>query len=111
MEHAPNRLREQRMAAGLSQQALADRIGVSKVTISDLERGNMRLDVVYMQRLAGALGIAMADLLPHDGHEWALSPAERALIDRFRQASPQEREQLERVSDALLPFRHQPKAA
>ena len=53
---APNRIRELRLAAGLSQQALGDRVGVSKVTVSDLERGNMKLDTEYMRRFALALG-------------------------------------------------------
>lgn len=109
MEDAPNRLREQRMAAKLSQQALADRIGVSKVTISDLERGNMKLDVNYMLRLADALGVHAADLLPHRANDWALHPDERALIERYRDGTAEQREQLQRLTDVIVPYRHEPR--
>lgn len=49
---APNRIRELRMAAKLSQQRVADAIGMSKMTISDLERGTINLSLAYMERIA-----------------------------------------------------------
>jgi transcriptional regulator with XRE-family HTH domain len=107
MEEAPNRIRELRLAAGLSQQAIADRINVSKVTISDLERGKMRLDVEYMRRIADALGCLPADLLPAKDNPWSLSEEERLLIDRYRQADHAAQEQLQRVAGVLLPFHHE----
>ena len=104
MSDAPNRIRELRMAAGLSQQTLGDRIGVSKVTISDLERGNMKLDVGYMGRIADAIGVAAADLLPKSLNPDSLSREERMLIERYRSASDEQREQVQKVTDVLLPF-------
>jgi transcriptional regulator with XRE-family HTH domain len=111
MNDAPNRIRELRMAAHLSQQALGDSIGVSKMTISDLERGNMKLDIEYMTRIAKALGVAAVDLLPPSANPWALSDEERSLIEKFRMASTEQREQVQRVADVLLPFRAQPRDA
>lgn len=101
---APNRIRELRLAEGLSQQALADRIGVSKVTISDLELGKMKLDTNYMRRIAGALGVQAADLLPLSDNPGALSADERRLIEQFREATEDQREQLRRVADVLAPL-------
>lgn len=102
---APNRIRELRMEAGFSQQALADRIGVSKPTISDLERGNMKLDLEYMRRLAVALDVLPADLMPRSDNPWALSAEERDLIERMRAAAADQREQLLKVADVIVPFR------
>ncbi len=56
------RLRQLRLAAGLTQEVLAERAGVSTKAISDLERGpsrSPRLDTVAL--LADALGLAAAE--------------------------------------------------
>jgi transcriptional regulator with XRE-family HTH domain len=102
---APNRIRELRMQAKLSQQALGDRIGVSKVTISDLERGNMMLTLDYMQRLAGPLGVLPGDLLNSADNPMAMTAEERQFIDRLRSASPAQREQLHAVAEVIAPLR------
>lgn len=109
VENAPNRIRELRNAAvpRLSQQALADIIGVSKVTISDLERGAMQLTQDYMRRIASALNVAPADILPLSENPNALSANERELLEQYRQANDDQRDQLKRVADVLVPFRRE----
>lgn len=103
------------MARKLSQQTVADRVGVSKVTISDLERGEMRLDVEYMKRIAAALSVAPnepvtpADLLPISAHPWNLSDQERDLIERYRMSPPETQEQVHRVAEALMPYKAPPR--
>jgi transcriptional regulator with XRE-family HTH domain len=105
MDEAPNRIRELRLAAGMSQQALGDAVGISKMTISDLERGKIRLDLEYMRRIAQALNVATTDVLPAD-NPGALTPEERHWLDHFRAATPEQREQLQRVAEAVTPFGH-----
>ena len=104
MPDAPNRIRELRLEAGLSQQALGDAVGTSKMTISDLERGEMQLTQDYMRRIAHALGVTPADLLPPQDNPDGLSIEERELIRRLRAASPEQREQLHKVADVIAPF-------
>lgn len=106
VENSPNRIRELRIAATpkLSQQALADMIGVSKVTISDLERGSMQLTQDYMRRIAHALGVTPADILPKCDNPDGLSIEERELINQYRQATVDQREQLKRVAEVIAPF-------
>lgn len=108
MDDAPNRIRELRLEAGLSQQALGDRVGVSKMTISDLERGEMRLDLDYMRRIAQALGVMPADLIPLRDNPFALSIEEHRLVEQYRTGDDNQREQLHKVADVLIPFRHDP---
>ena len=108
MEEAPNRIRELRLEAGLSQQALADRVGVSKVTISDLERGVMQLTQDYMRRIAVALEIYSADLLPLSENPDALTVRERRHLGVFRGADPVQQEQIEKLADVIVPFRPAP---
>ncbi|MDF2760123.1 MAG: transcriptional regulator, family, partial [Thermomicrobiales bacterium] len=77
-------LRRLRSAAGLSQEALAERAGLSRNGISDLERGARqvpRLETVRM--LADALALADAD------RQALLAAARPALMaPGFRDASP-----------------------
>jgi transcriptional regulator with XRE-family HTH domain len=86
MERAQNRLREIRIAAGLSQEELGGRVGVHKVTISDLERGKVEMTLSYMRRLAKALGVAPADLLVDDDNPNRLASDERDMVQAFRDA-------------------------
>lgn len=102
---APNRIRELRLARGWSQQRLADELGVSKVTISDLERGNMQLTQDYMRRLAIPLQCSSADLLPRSENPWQLSTEERDMIERMRSARDEEREQLGKLADVVIPWK------
>lgn len=103
----PNRIRELRTQTTpkLSQQALANKVGVSKVTISDLERGEMALTLDYMQRIAHALGVMPADLLRKEDNPDALSAEERQLIERMRSADKDQLTQFRGVADVLLPLK------
>ncbi|MEE8607182.1 MAG: helix-turn-helix domain-containing protein [Nitrospiraceae bacterium] len=58
----PNRIREWRRKAGLSQQALADLVGTGRSQIVKLERGERRLTYRWMQRLARHLNCRPIDL-------------------------------------------------
>lgn len=60
----PNRIREWRERRDLTQDALADATGTSKMQISRLERGERRLTQGWMERIAEVLGCRPADLLP-----------------------------------------------
>ena len=76
-----NRLREFRGLAGLSMQALADRVGTTAPQINKLEKGERRLTLDWMTRLAAALGIEPKDLLPPAGRSLpAASPPARSLL-------------------------------
>lgn len=57
------RLRELRVARGLTQQQVAGRAGMDVSTLSRLEAGKRRLALHHLPALAGALGVAADDLL------------------------------------------------
>ena len=61
------RLRAYRLAAGLSQAALGRKAGVSSGSVSEWERGQHCPRPGQLRRLAGALGVAVADLDPDRG--------------------------------------------
>lgn len=61
-----NRIREIRKARGLGLADLAKRIGVSMSAMSKLETGHMQVTVKYLEKLAKALDVPPAALLPVD---------------------------------------------
>jgi transcriptional regulator with XRE-family HTH domain len=63
-----NRIRQAREKAGLSQQALAERAGLSLRAITKIENGgNPRLST--LQAIAKALRLSIADLVPDNGRK------------------------------------------
>lgn len=59
-----NRIAELRKKAGLTQQDLAEKVGVHWITISKLERGQTKLSIEWMERIAPFLGVGTFDLVP-----------------------------------------------
>lgn len=84
-------IRQARERAGLSQEELADGIGVGRTTIVSLETGKTRLFNKNIPGIAGYLGISLeelvcgapADALLQDELSWA--ERERALIEEYEQ--------------------------
>ena len=64
MNHDPNRIKNRRQARGWTLQQLADASGTSKSQIDKLEKGERRLTVDWMVRLAKPLGCDPRELLP-----------------------------------------------
>lgn len=56
-------VRHHRLAAGLSQEAVADRMGVDRAYVSAVERGLQNVTLLILWEIAQALGVRPADLL------------------------------------------------
>ncbi|MDO4387340.1 MAG: XRE family transcriptional regulator [Clostridia bacterium] len=56
-------LKYYRLRSGLSKRELASRIGVSAMAISHYENGERKPEIDILRRLAGALGVKLADFL------------------------------------------------
>ncbi|WP_414902480.1 helix-turn-helix domain-containing protein [Sphingomonas flavalba] len=104
MADLPNRIREQRRALHWKQQDLAERVNCSIAQISDLERGARELSYAWMVRIARALDVEPADLLLPEHNSGSLTSAERALVERYRAGSDDQKRQIEQMSDIIVPF-------
>ena len=62
-ESVGRRVAEVRSARGLSQEALADRLHVSRQTVSNWERGKTLVDVQSLATMADELGCPLSELL------------------------------------------------
>jgi transcriptional regulator with XRE-family HTH domain len=60
-------LREERLAAGLSQRELSERTGVSNAYLSQLERGRHEPSLRVLASIASTLGLSLASLLERAG--------------------------------------------
>ena len=59
-------IRRFRVNAGLSQEAVAERMGVDRAHVSSMERGQQNVTLFTIWHLSQALGIKPADLLNDD---------------------------------------------
>lgn len=56
-------LRKERLAKGLSQEALADKAGLHRTYVGSVERGERNITLINAEKLAHALDIELADLV------------------------------------------------
>lgn len=78
-------LAERRAATGLSQTALAERLGRRQSFVSKVENGERRLDVVELIEFAEGLGCRPEEILAdlrHASEQRAARPPKRALSEK-----------------------------
>ena len=96
-------IKKYRKEAKISQQALADALGVTRNTVINWESGKYRPDADLFPPLCGLLGITLNDLFgiepgPADGY----SVHERNLIQSYRLISPVSQRIVDRMVDSIL---------
>ncbi len=57
------RVREHRLAAGLSQEELAERCGLHRTYVGSIERGERNVSLINLAVIAKSLELSLADLL------------------------------------------------
>ncbi|OFZ79441.1 MAG: hypothetical protein A2583_03075 [Bdellovibrionales bacterium RIFOXYD1_FULL_53_11] len=65
-EELGNRVTTAREKKGLSQQKLAELLGLSRTSITNIEKGRQPVDVHILVGIANTLGIALLKLIPDD---------------------------------------------
>jgi len=101
-----NRIGILRVEKGLSLTDLARLAGTTKAQIQKLERGDRRLSLQWMSRLARALDVKMSDLLPQDTVACQHGAEEREILAIVSQLPAEDRVALVRIAnDLLMTFR------
>lgn len=67
--HLARNLRSIRAKKGISQEALADLAGLHRTYVGSVERGERNISIDNIEKLAGALGVMVTDLLGRGEHE------------------------------------------
>lgn len=84
------RIREARERAGVKQDQLAQAVGLSRTSITNIERGRQGVQAYLLTRIADVLGQRAAELLPR------LDPGQ-SISDKVRELEPSKRAWAERV--------------
>lgn len=92
-------VREHREGQGMSQQALAKRVGLSRASVANIENGRQRIPLHHLYRLAQALGVNAHTLLP-DLNAFPSPTVERS-INSSMQLSEREQADIAKVLTAL----------
>ena len=64
-----NRIREKRLEQGWSQDALSEKVGVSRQTIISLENGKYNASLILAHKLAQVFDCSIEDLFIFEGDE------------------------------------------
>lgn len=97
------RLRQIREYLGLSQQYVTAATGISRSAISEIERGNRKVDSLELRKFARAYQTSVSRLLG-EVEEAAFSALERAMVD----LTPQDQDEVLRFAE-FLSHRRAPK--
>ena len=91
-------IKERRREAGLSQEALAEKAGISPNTVSRIEGGLMAMSVETFQKLVQVLGLDANELLCHTG---VSEDGDRRTRDIFSRISHMEKREKEIVMQTV----------
>lgn len=97
-----NRIGVLRRERGLSLAGLAKAAGTTKAQIQKLERGDRRLSLEWMERLAGALQVKPSDLLPQSAVACQHGPEEREILEIVSKLPAGERVTIVRLAVELM---------
>ncbi len=85
-----NNIRELRKKRGLTQQQLAEKLGISQVHLGRLETNARSMDLEQVEKISAALGVKPYELLPQEWQPEEISPEEREILRMIRKtAAPQ----------------------
>lgn len=86
--------KEWRKFRDLSQEQLADRMGIARSYVSHIENGKRRYDQIFLEAAAEALNCQPADLIMRD-------PGSSSIWTIWDQISPEQREQAAKVLETF----------
>jgi transcriptional regulator with XRE-family HTH domain len=73
-------IKKTREAQGISTRQLGAKVGLSHPQVSNIEHGNRELSLPYLYRIAEALEVSVADLLPQQAPATAEAAPDRKAI-------------------------------
>ncbi len=98
-------VREARDAAGLTQAALGERIGLTRASVANIEKARQKVQLHTLYAIAQALEVSVHSLLPSPqpgANAPAVSPRLRDLIEA-RRLRPEDRQTLETMLASAMP--------
>ena len=90
-----NRLKELRKAKKITQEQLAEMIGVSQALIALIEKGKRDIDFTLAEQLAKVLNVKPYELMPIEWQPQPITPAEQQILDMIRKTTAPDNSQAE----------------
>jgi transcriptional regulator with XRE-family HTH domain len=95
------RVRSLRLAAGITQEVLAEKASISLKHLGELERGRSNPTLSSLEALAAALGVSLLEFFNFEDALVATNDAKQALHDAIDNATDEELQTLQRMLIAL----------
>ncbi|MBR2527089.1 MAG: LexA family transcriptional regulator [Blautia sp.] len=95
-------IRTYRKKAGISQQELGDKLGVTRNTVVNWEGGKYRPDIDLLLPLCSIFGITLYELFGTQEHSLGITSHEKDLLDQYRKISPLSRRIVDRMVGSIL---------
>ena len=89
-------LKPRRMEANLSQKELADAVGLSRASITNIERGRQPVSLPSLYVMANILEVDVSDLLPPIGSQTLIRPP---VIAKLKHVSSKESNWLTKLAE------------
>jgi transcriptional regulator with XRE-family HTH domain len=99
------RLRELRVATGLSQSELAERADITPEYVSRLERGLVGPSIEALERIAKGLGVEPKSMFDYSGPRVQSDPAVNRLKDLLKNSNSEDRRLLLRLAETVVRYR------
>jgi len=96
------RIRAARLAIGLSQEGLADKIGLTFQQVQKYEKGMNRITAGRLDQVAQILGCPLLWLFGKDEDTGVVPTPNQMLAERIGQLGPEQRAALEQMTKAML---------
>lgn len=99
------RIAELREKRGIKQGELAERVGISRAFLSQLEHGLRHLKPDLQKKIADALGVNPLDIIDFDGPE---TDEINMIVDAFSSLDPQQRQVWLEMARLVRPSEEKP---
>lgn len=103
---SPNKIRYWRLLREMTQEQLADAVGMQKQQISRLETGEREAYVHRLRAIARVLDVETADLLSPMDNPLALDSELADLVAHYKNADPQGRASIRAIAETTARFQH-----
>lgn len=95
-------IRKNREARGWTEYQLAERSGLPQSTISSWYQKGMTPSFSSLEKICDAFGLTLSQFFADAEDRLALTPAQRALLDKWSRLTPGQQSSLLALMDAML---------
>lgn len=93
------RIKEIRKQSGIKIVDLAEKAGIARVYLSDIERGKHTPSLKTLEAICAALNVSLSAFFAEEGQD--LSPEFRKMVDIAKKLTPEQREALQRLMETM----------